>query len=83
MESWILGERKYVYEEVSVSGADYEVFDVSDESVVDSGSATVGADTIYFLWEPINIGKYVVRFSYTSGDELCKSDQVIRVKETM
>ena len=92
MNTWVLGETKNVYTQVSaalgsdpiISEATYEVFDTSDESVpVVSGSALVSSLIIYFLWAPTETGTYVARINYVILDEDHVSDQVIEVKETM
>lgn len=88
---WVLGAERYVYTTVSSAGgeaftistATYEVFDASDESVVASGAATVQDATIFFLWEPVEVGVFVARFNYFIGSEDFYSSQVIEVKETM
>jgi len=91
MNTWVLGERRNVFtlvdaalgEDPTISGAVYEVFDTSDESIVNSGDATVSELIVYFLWEPSVVGTYVARINYTIGSELYTSNQVIEVKETM
>ena len=91
MNTWVLGEKKNVYAQVSaalgtdpvISDATYEVFDSSDETVVASGSASVSDLIVYFLWEPTEVGVYVARIKYTIVDEDYYSDQVLDVKETM
>jgi hypothetical protein len=91
MNTWVLGETKNVYTQVSaalgsdpiISDATYEVFDASDESVVASGSANISSLIVYFLWTPSETGVYVARIKYTVVDELYTSDQVLEVKETM
>ena len=91
MNTWILGETRNVYTEVSaalgvdpiISSATYEVFDVSDESTVTSGIADISSLIVYFLWAPSDTGVYVARINYTVVDEDYYSDQVIEVKSTM
>jgi hypothetical protein len=91
MNTWVLGERRNIYTQVSaaigedptISDAVYEIFDTSDDSVVASGDAIVYDLIVYFLWEPSVTGVYVAKINYTVGSELYNSSQVIDVKETM
>lgn len=88
---WTLGANRYAYTTVSsssgasftISSATYEVFDTSDESLVDSGDASISGTTVYCLWQPSSVGVYTVRFIYVIGSESFVSTQVIEVKETM
>ena len=92
MNTWVLGETRNVYTQVSaalgvtpvISNATYEVFDTSNESApVASGVADISNLIVYFLWTPSDTGVYVARINYTVIDEDYRSDQVIEVKETM
>lgn len=89
MLSWVLGEKRYAYSEVisstpvTISSATYSIFDVEDESTVASGVASISSQIVYCLWQPTEVGTYVVDFDYVVGEQTFTSRQVIEVKETM
>lgn len=88
---WYLGEKRYAYttvssaidEDFTITSATYTVYDCSDESVVITGTASISNHTIYAVWEPTEVGVFVMDFKYTIGIEEFKSRQIIEVKETM
>jgi hypothetical protein len=91
MLTWRFGEKRYVYSEVTsvlsqsftISSATYIIYNCSNESVVDSGSASIQDHIVYKIWEPTTSGTFVVKFEYTIGSEVFSSSQVIEVKETV
>jgi hypothetical protein len=89
MLAWVLGEKRYVYTQITasvpvlISGVSYEIFDISDESVVASGVASISNQIVYCLWQPEEVGVYVTQFDYIIGEESFTSSQVIEVKETI
>ena len=88
---WYLGANRYVFtqvytesgEDLTINSSTYSIYDTSDESIVASGLATVQDQIIFCLWEPSEIGIYVVDFDYVIGDETFTSRQVVEVTETL
>lgn len=87
MYKWVLGENRYASVTNIISGTPtsglYTIYDVSDESIVTSGTASIQLQTISCLWEPNDVGIYVVDFSYHIGAETYNLRQTIEVKETI
>lgn len=91
MKPWTIGEKRYAYAIVSsasgvpvtISGANYTVYDTSDESVVVSGVAGIQEQTLYCLWQPDESGVFVVDFDYIVGYETFTARQVVEVRETI
>ncbi len=87
---WYLGETRYVLIVVSLStgatitSAVYTIYSCADESIADSGAASISGSTLSSaLWTPSIVGFYVVDFDYVVGLETFTSRQVIEVKETI
>jgi len=88
MKPWTIGEKRYAYAVVSsapltISGVTYTIYDTEDESVVASGVGGVQDQTVHCLWQPDEIGVYVIDFDYVVGQETFTSRQVVEVKETI
>lgn len=89
--AWVIGENRYVYtyvytaagDTLTISSANYTVYDTSDESTIASGVATIQNQYIYSLWAPTETGIYVVDFDYVIGSETFTARQVIEARETL
>ena len=88
-KQWVIGEKRYAYtaiiggESLIISSADYTIYDTSDENVVASGVAGINGQVIYCLWQPDEVGIYVVDFDYKIGQETFTSRQIVEVRETL
>ena len=74
---WALGEAKDIEVTVSlatgetISSAECVIYDMSDATVVVSGSATVSSAVVSYLWEPTENGVFLAQFtSYVGLEEL-------------